>query len=111
MISSGLLMQADEGTLILVVDLIRRFYRRLPTRASFPVILVGARRLDASKADEGTLLLVVDLIRRFYRRLPTRASFPVILVGARRLDASKGCWPPAAAASANPTVSAAEAPE
>ncbi|KZV31874.1 ABC transporter B family member 21-like [Dorcoceras hygrometricum] len=47
--SSGLLVQADEGVLIPVVDLIRRSTAAYNSRASFPVILVGARRLDSSK--------------------------------------------------------------
>ncbi|KZV49874.1 HEAT repeat,HECT-domain isoform 1 [Dorcoceras hygrometricum] len=51
LISLGLLVQADEGTLLPVMDLIRRFYRRLPTRASFPVILVGARRLSPARRE------------------------------------------------------------
>ncbi|KZV22257.1 protein PHYTOCHROME KINASE SUBSTRATE 1-like [Dorcoceras hygrometricum] len=47
--SSVLLVQADEGFVIPVVDLIRRSTAAYNSRASFPVILVGARRLDASK--------------------------------------------------------------
>ncbi|KZV41634.1 hypothetical protein F511_23131 [Dorcoceras hygrometricum] len=46
---ASLLVQADEGVLIPVVDLIRRIYRRLQFKSQFPVILVGARRLEASK--------------------------------------------------------------
>ncbi|KZV16688.1 hypothetical protein F511_20609 [Dorcoceras hygrometricum] len=48
--SSVLLVQADEGVLIPVVDLIRRIYRRLQFKSQISLrILVGARRLDASK--------------------------------------------------------------
>ncbi|KZV51814.1 hypothetical protein F511_29713 [Dorcoceras hygrometricum] len=48
--SSGLLVQANEGILIPVVDLIRRIYRRLQFKSQiFLRILVGSRRLDASK--------------------------------------------------------------
>ncbi|KZV38377.1 hypothetical protein F511_13554 [Dorcoceras hygrometricum] len=49
--SSVLLVQADEGVLIPVVDLIRRIYRRLQFMSQISLrILVGARRLDASKS-------------------------------------------------------------
>ncbi|KZV36100.1 cycloartenol Synthase-like [Dorcoceras hygrometricum] len=49
--SSVLLVQADEGVLIPVVDLIRRIYRHLQFKSQISLrILVGARRLDASKA-------------------------------------------------------------
>ncbi|KZV33448.1 3beta-hydroxysteroid-dehydrogenase/decarboxylase isoform [Dorcoceras hygrometricum] len=48
--SSVLLVQADEGVLITVVDLIRRIYRRLQSKSQISLrILVGARRLDAIK--------------------------------------------------------------
>ncbi|KZV23854.1 Amidase family protein isoform 1 [Dorcoceras hygrometricum] len=48
--SSVLLVQADEGVLIRVVDLIRRIYRRLQFKSQISLrILVEARRLDASK--------------------------------------------------------------
>ncbi|KZV51883.1 hypothetical protein F511_13567 [Dorcoceras hygrometricum] len=48
--SSVLLVQADEGVLIPVVDLIRRIYRRLQFKSQISLrILVGAWRLDASK--------------------------------------------------------------
>ncbi|KZV33779.1 hypothetical protein F511_16012 [Dorcoceras hygrometricum] len=48
--SSVLLVQDDEGVLIPVVDLIRRIYRRLQFKSQISLrILVGARRLDASK--------------------------------------------------------------
>ncbi|KZV47154.1 hypothetical protein F511_29365 [Dorcoceras hygrometricum] len=46
---SDLLVQIDEGIVFPVVDLIRRSTAAYNSRASFPVILVGARRLDASK--------------------------------------------------------------
>ncbi|KZV49679.1 hypothetical protein F511_16613 [Dorcoceras hygrometricum] len=47
---SDLLVQTDEGSLFPVVDLIRRIYRRLQFKSQMSLrILVGARRLDASK--------------------------------------------------------------
>ncbi|KZV20521.1 hypothetical protein F511_21035 [Dorcoceras hygrometricum] len=42
--------ETDGGLLFPVVDLIRRSTAAYNSRASLPVILVGARRLDASKA-------------------------------------------------------------
>ncbi|KZV53923.1 hypothetical protein F511_16035 [Dorcoceras hygrometricum] len=48
--SSVRLVQADEGVLIPVVDLIKRIYRRLQFKSQISLrILVGARRLDSSK--------------------------------------------------------------
>ncbi|KZV41296.1 putative mitochondrial-processing peptidase subunit beta [Dorcoceras hygrometricum] len=46
---SDLLVQIDGGIAFPVVDLIRRSTAAYNSRASFPTILVGARRLDASK--------------------------------------------------------------
>ncbi|KZV47995.1 hypothetical protein F511_22228 [Dorcoceras hygrometricum] len=58
--SSVLLVQADEGVLIPIVDLIRRIYRRLQFKSQISLrILVGARRLDASKVTD---LCCSDLI-------------------------------------------------
>ncbi|KZV27720.1 hypothetical protein F511_40727 [Dorcoceras hygrometricum] len=58
--SSGLLVQADEGVLIPVVDLIGGSTAAYNSRASFPVILVGARRLDARKDLQVTKLDQVE---------------------------------------------------
>ncbi|KZV28499.1 hypothetical protein F511_39886 [Dorcoceras hygrometricum] len=45
-----ILVQTDGGSLFPVVDLIRRIYRRLQFKSQISLrILVGARRLDASK--------------------------------------------------------------
>ncbi|KZV25092.1 extra-large guanine nucleotide-binding protein 3-like [Dorcoceras hygrometricum] len=78
LISSGLLVQADEGTLLLVVDLIRRNLPPPTVKSQSPCDSGWSQAPVASKelpsvlissgllvqADEGTLLPVVDLIRR-----------------------------------------------
>ncbi|KZV45373.1 hypothetical protein F511_18331 [Dorcoceras hygrometricum] len=47
---SDFLVKTDGGSLFPVVDLIRRIYRRLQFKSQISLrILVGARRLDASK--------------------------------------------------------------
>ncbi|KZV43233.1 GDSL esterase/lipase-like [Dorcoceras hygrometricum] len=60
-ISSGLLVQADEGVSLPVVDLIDVIYRHLPLSAGFLVKLVGARRLDASKMCENPKIQLSEI--------------------------------------------------
>ncbi|KZV29076.1 hypothetical protein F511_42778 [Dorcoceras hygrometricum] len=48
MISSVLLVKADEGVSFLVVDRIGDFYRNLPRRADVIVTTVGGRRRPSS---------------------------------------------------------------
>ncbi|KZV43934.1 hypothetical protein F511_16272 [Dorcoceras hygrometricum] len=58
---SVLLVQIDGGILIPVVDLIRRIYRLLQFKSQISLrILVGARRLDASKITQSTAELTAD---------------------------------------------------
>ncbi|KZV23031.1 mediator of RNA polymerase II transcription subunit 13 [Dorcoceras hygrometricum] len=105
LISSVLLVQADEGVSFLVVDRIGDIYRNLPRRADVIVTTVGARHkcqqgsgfeqpmyvdnfvLISSvllvQADEGVSFLVVDRIGDIYRNLPRRADVIVTTVGAR----------------------------
>ncbi|KZV30230.1 hypothetical protein F511_37220 [Dorcoceras hygrometricum] len=64
LISSVLLVQADEGISFLVVDRIGDIYRNLPRRADVIV----------TTADEGISFLVVDRIGDIYRNLPRRAD-------------------------------------
>ncbi|KZV30495.1 hypothetical protein F511_23311 [Dorcoceras hygrometricum] len=57
LISSVLLVQADEGVSFLVMDRIGDFYRNLPRRADVIVTTVGARH----KCQQGLLLLPLPL--------------------------------------------------
>ncbi|KZV24372.1 hypothetical protein F511_36658 [Dorcoceras hygrometricum] len=82
--SSVLLVQADEGVSVLVVDRIGDIYRSLPRRADVIVTTVGARHeCQQVQADEGVSVLVVDRIGDIYRSLPRRADVIVTTVGAR----------------------------
>ncbi|KZV21458.1 hypothetical protein F511_15609 [Dorcoceras hygrometricum] len=109
LISSVLLVQADEGVSFLVVDRIGDIYRSLPRRADVIVTTDGARHkcqqgsgfehpmfqfdeenpfvLISSvllvQADEGVSFLVVDRIGDIYRSLPRRADVIVTTDGAR----------------------------
>ncbi|KZV54164.1 hypothetical protein F511_35995 [Dorcoceras hygrometricum] len=102
LISSVLLVQADEEVSFLVVDRIGDIYRNLPRRADVIVTTVGARH----KCQQGSgfehpmyvdncyccfvlivsrlyILWVVDRIGDIYRNLPRRADVIVTTVGAR----------------------------
>ncbi|KZV35745.1 hypothetical protein F511_30083 [Dorcoceras hygrometricum] len=83
--SSVLLVQADEGVLIPVVDLIRRIYRRLQFKSQICLrILVGARRPDASKkpAAAPTRVAAPPARNRPLARFKSRAARPMA-----------ACWP------------------
>ncbi|KZV49923.1 hypothetical protein F511_31555 [Dorcoceras hygrometricum] len=84
LISSVLLVQADEGVSFLVVDRIGDIYRNIPRRADVIVTTVGARhKCQQVQADEGVSFLVVDRIGDIYRNIPRRADVIVTTVGAR----------------------------
>ncbi|KZV17628.1 hypothetical protein F511_27164 [Dorcoceras hygrometricum] len=62
LISSALLVQADEGVLFLVVDRIGDIYRNLPRRADVIVTTVGARQ----KCQQG----ITESLLEHYDELP-----------------------------------------
>ncbi|KZV20484.1 hypothetical protein F511_31855 [Dorcoceras hygrometricum] len=79
LISSVLLVQADEGVSFLVMDRIGDFYRNLPRRADVIVTTVGARhkcqqaggriRIPNSKSGSARLLLARRFFLYHFRRL------------------------------------------
>ncbi|KZV57368.1 hypothetical protein F511_34941 [Dorcoceras hygrometricum] len=70
LISSALLVQPDEGVLVLVVDRIGDYLPQSTEKSRVLVIPVGARHKCQQVSD-----LVVDRIGVIYRNLPRRAGF------------------------------------
>ncbi|KZV38203.1 hypothetical protein F511_26794 [Dorcoceras hygrometricum] len=74
LISSVLLVQADEGVLFLVVDRIGDFYRNLPRRADVIVTTVGARHKCQQESKKTEFLASQTSGRRVRRRPHACAS-------------------------------------
>ncbi|KZV35267.1 protein IQ-DOMAIN 1-like [Dorcoceras hygrometricum] len=73
LISSVLLVQADEGVSFLVVDRIGDFYRNLPRRADVIVTTVGARH----KCQQDKLTFTSNLLcNNYYNQGPSNADPP-----------------------------------
>ncbi|KZV53515.1 hypothetical protein F511_40856 [Dorcoceras hygrometricum] len=91
LISSVLLVQADEGVSFMVVDRIGDIYRNLSRRADVIVTTVGARhKCQQVHTSEGIEILVVDQIGHSSTVQPSKGHFPRVLVVARRLVARVG---------------------
>ncbi|KZV13844.1 hypothetical protein F511_44933 [Dorcoceras hygrometricum] len=100
--SSVLLVQADEGVSVLVVDRIGDIYRSLPRRADVIVTTVGARH----KCQQGSGFeppIYVDNCYQFFVLIVSRLLFYVLPLPCRGADPDpQQCRPPAAAACGGP---------